>query len=117
VLFGGYGYYTFDYLNDTWEYGTPPPAPTTTTASVDPTSATHGENVTYSATVTATSGTPTGTVEFTIGSGKLCKATLSAGTASCSATNAPNGMDTVTATYLGSSTYLTSSGTSNLDVT
>jgi hypothetical protein len=117
VLFGGYGYYTFDYLNDTWEYGTPPPASTTTTASVSPTSSTHGESVIYSATVTATSGTPTGTVEFTIGSAKLCKATLSAGTASCSTTNAPIGTDTVTATYTGSPTFQTSSGTTTLDVT
>jgi Bacterial Ig-like domain (group 3) len=83
---------------------------------VVPTSSTHGESVTYSATVVATTGTPTGTIEFTIGSAKLCKATLSAGTASCSAANAPNGTDTVTATYTGSPTFLTSSGTTTLAV-
>jgi hypothetical protein len=114
VLFGGL--LLGSSLDDTWEYGSVPPASTTTAASVDPTSATHGESVTYGATVTAASGSPSGTVEFTIGSTKLCKAPLSAGTASCSATNAPRGTDTVTATYGGSPTFLTSSGTTTLDV-
>jgi hypothetical protein len=116
VLFGGIGDVSADYLNDTWEYGVPPPVPTLTTASLEPTSATHGESVTYSATVTVTSGTPTGTVEFTIGSNKLCKATLSAGTASCSATNAPIGADSINATYGGSTSFASSSGMTILDV-
>jgi Bacterial Ig-like domain (group 3)/Galactose oxidase, central domain len=116
VLFGGNGISTYDYFNDTWEYGVPPPAPTTTTASVEPTSATHGESVTYSATVTATTGTPTGTVDFTIGSNKLCSATLSAGATSCNATKAPIGTDSITATYVGSTAFASSSGMAILDV-
>jgi virginiamycin B lyase len=91
---------------------------TITTASVVPRVAAPGSSVTYSSTVAPTWGsqTPTGTVTFSVGSTGLCIATLSAGDGSCSATNAPVGTDTVTATYSGDSTFPSSSGTTSLTV-
>ncbi len=88
---------------------------TTTTATATPSSSTQGEAVSYGASVTgsASSGTPTGTVSFTTGSTTLCKATLSAGTATCSATNTPVGSNTVKATYSGDGLFAGSSGTTS----
>jgi hypothetical protein len=97
----------------------PTARPTTTTVGVSPTTTPFGGTVTYSATVapTAGSGTPTGTVAFTIGSTTLCTATLSGGSGSCTAANAPVGTDTVTGTYSGDTSFLFSSGTTTLTVT
>ncbi len=92
-------------------------ATTTTTASVNPTSTTAGSSVAYSTTVTSGSGTPTGTVAFTVGSTALCTATLASGAGSCNASNAPVGADTVTATYSGTTSFGTSTGTTLLVVT
>src|SRR5438552_16839921 len=64
--------------------------PTITTVQVSPTSSTYGLPVTYSATVTS-SGTPTGTVAFNVGSVFLCAASLKAGSASCTSVAAPAG--------------------------
>ena len=71
------------------------------------------QTVSYSATVTGALGgaAPTGTVTFTAGSTVLCSATLTAATASCPATTAPVGSDTVTATYSGDTDYSGSTGT------
>jgi hypothetical protein len=56
-------------------------------------------------------------VAFTIGSTDLCTASLTAGTGSCTASNAPLGSDeTVTATYSGWTTYVGSSNTTTLSV-
>ena len=102
----------------------PPPTPTTqgkastTTISVSPTSTGLYGQVTYNATVSGSDGTLTGTVVFTTGPTTLCTATLSAatGTASCVATNAPAGPDSITGTYSGDSTYAVSTGSATLNV-
>jgi hypothetical protein len=101
--------------------GPVPPPPvvqsTTTTVSVTPSSSTSGATVTYSASVTSSGGTPTGTVTFTVGSTTLCTtAALVSGVASCSTSTAPQGTDTVTGTYSGSSGFAASSGTATLVV-
>jgi photosystem II stability/assembly factor-like uncharacterized protein len=93
------------------------PAPTTTTASVNQTSITSGQSVTYSATVTSLGGAPTGTVSFTVGSTTLCEnLSLTSGEASCSSTNAPIGANTVTATYSGDPNFLPSRGTTTITI-
>ena len=89
---------------------------TTTTPTVKPTSVTHGSTVTYKATVSSSSGTPTGTVTFTIGTKTMCTANLKLGRASCSSSKAPKGSDSVLATYAGSTTYAGSAGSTTLNV-
>lgn len=69
---------------------------------------TAGDAVTYSATVNsawASQVTPTGSVAFAIGSDVQCTATLTDGSGSCTATSAPPGSDTVTATYSADATH------------
>ena len=89
----------------------------TTSATVNPTSTTPGSSVTYSTTVTSGSGSPTGSVSFATGSTALCTTpALASGSASCTASNAPAGNDTITATYSGDPNFSTSSGTTTLDV-
>ena len=90
---------------------------TTTTVSVpNPSSEIPGQQVAYSADVapTAGTGTPTGTVAFTVGTTPLCVATLHGGTGSCYSFNAPMGHDVVSGTYSGDSDYTGSAGTSPL---
>ena len=69
-------------------------------------------------TVSGLDGTLAGTVVFTTGPTTLRTVTLSAatGTASCSATNAPGGADTITGTYSGDFTYAVSAGSATLNV-
>lgn len=74
-------------------------APTTTTMSVSRLSSAYGTNATFNATVTSGTGTPAGSVTFTIGSQSLCTATLFAGSGSCSSNAAPAGSNTVVGTY------------------
>ena len=83
---------------------------TTITPSVSPT-ATFGATTTYTAMVAplSGSGTPTGTVSFTAGSVALCTATLVGGRASCSASDEPRGLDSITANYNGSASYFPAS--------
>lgn len=88
-----------------------------TTVQVAPASVQVGTPVTYSASVTSASGTPTGDVTFSIGIQTLCTATLTGGSATCSSSGAPIGSDTVTATYGGDATSFPSSGTTALTVT
>jgi len=85
---------------------------------VSPTSTTYGTSVTYTATVTSGAGAPTGSVTFTTSSGvvTLCTATLSGGTGSCTATNAPLGTDTITGGYPATGNFAASSGTTTLTV-
>jgi hypothetical protein len=90
---------------------------TATTVSVAPTSVASGDQVTYSATVTSGTGTPGGTVTFTIGNAMMCVAALSAGSGSCMSTAAPVGSDTVTGTYSGDATHTASAGMTQLTVT
>jgi hypothetical protein len=91
---------------------------TATTTSVSAADVATGASVTYSGTVVPTSGTgtPTGTLTFSAGASVLCTATLTAGAGSCAATTAPNGSDTITATYSGDGTYADSLATTSLSV-
>ena len=85
-------------------------APTTTTVLTSPASSNLGAPVSYSATVISAAGTPTGTVTFSVGSTPLCTTgSLTSGTASCSASDAPAGTDTVTGTYSGDADFAPSS--------
>jgi hypothetical protein len=88
----------------------------TTTASVSASPVSLGTPVTYSATVTSTAGSPTGTVTFKAESTTLCTTPLVSGTVSCQASNAPTGSDTATATYSGDANFAPSSGSTSLMV-
>ena len=81
------------------------------TASALPSPQTYLQSVTY-ASVLPTAAT--GTVTFSIGATTLCTATLPA--VSCTATNAPVGTDTVTATYSGDSTFAPQTTTTTVTV-
>jgi CubicO group peptidase (beta-lactamase class C family) len=86
-------------------------ATTKVTATPDP--VTVGQSVTLKATVTGSSGTPTGKVSFTVGGTTLATVTMSAGVATLNASTngeAP-GSYPVVGVYSGSSTYGTSSST------
>ena len=90
---------------------------TTSGVGANPSPATVGVSVTYSATITSAGGTPTGSVTFTIGATTLCSGAVNgSGAASCPASNAPLGTDTVTATYGASADFTSSSGTTSLVV-
>lgn len=84
---------------------------TVTSLAVATTSTVVGEPVTYTATVTPVTpgtGTPTGTVTISGGSGILCVGTLDAQSpdqASCSALETSAGTDAVTASYGGDTNY------------
>jgi YVTN family beta-propeller protein len=70
------------------------------------------QSVTFTATVSATGATPTGTVTFLDGTTALCSAVaLSSGTASCSTPSLAAGSHTITASYSGNSSYGASSKT------
>ena len=90
---------------------------TTTSVSVAPGTTAEGGKVTYSATVSSSGGTPGhGDVVFSTGSTTLCSAPVSNGSATCAATSAPVGSDTVTGSYSGDSNFTASSGTATLTV-
>lgn len=90
---------------------------TTTDISVSPADAAAEHSVTYSATVSGSGGTPSGSVDFTAtGGAELCSAVLSGGAGHCQSNDAPPGTDTITGTYSGDSTYNTSSGTTTLAI-
>jgi Big-like domain-containing protein/VCBS repeat protein len=72
---------------------------TTLFSSANP--STSGQSVTFTATVTAISDTPTGTVTFKNGAAKLGTGTLSGGTATFTTTALPSGTDAITAVYGG----------------
>jgi hypothetical protein len=91
-------------------------SPTATTVSVTPPSTSVGTPVVYSATVTATTGVPSGSVAFKTGSIAICRATLSRGTGSCVSATAPIGDDTIRATYAGASGFAGSTATTSLSV-
>jgi hypothetical protein len=97
----------------TWNVG---PTTTTLTSSVDPSD--YGQRVTFTATVAAVvtgSGKPTGSVEFLDGSTVLSTVTLNTADKATYTTTAfalPVGGDSITAVYLGSTKFETS--TSNV---
>ncbi len=90
-----------------------PAAPTTTTLVVNNPSSTYGGTITGSTTVTPQSGsaTPTGTVTLYAGATAVGSCTLSGGSCNFSLTGVGAGVQTLTASYGGSSTY--SAGTSS----
>ena len=85
---------------------------TTTTVSSAPNPSLVGQSVAVTATVTAPSGTPTGTVTFNLGDGVTTTATLTAGgTAIVNHVYASSGTFTIAASYGGDANNSTSSGT------
>ena len=88
--------------------GTTTKTATTTTlvSSLNP--SVFGQSVTFTATVTASGGTPTGTVAFMNGTATLKTVTLSAGVAKFTSTTLTVGTHSITAVYNGSVTFATS---------
>ena len=92
---------------------------TMTSLASSPNTSVYGQSVTFTATVVANtpgSGTPTGSVTFMNGSTTLGTVTLSGGSASYSTTALATGSDTITATYNGSSSFITASASLNQTV-
>lgn len=87
---------------------------TTTTATIQPTNPSSGQQVTLTASVNATVGTtvPAGTATFVDGSTTLCSATVTDGSGSCTAT-LPAGSDTIDVSFTPSS--LVGASTATLD--
>jgi hypothetical protein len=81
---------------------------TALTSSLNP--ATHGNTVTFTATVSSHSGTPTGTVAFSAGGTTLGTASVTKGIAAYSTASLPTGSDTITATFTGNGGFANSSG-------
>jgi hypothetical protein len=79
--------------------------PTTTTlvSSLNP--STYGQTVTFTASVTSTAGTPTGTVIFYDGSTSIGTATLANGSASIPVSSLMAGSQSITAAYQGSTSF------------
>ena len=89
----------------------------TTTVTATPTNPNLGRSVTFGADVTSSTGTPTGTVTFSIGSISLCTTpALVSGVGSCASSAAPAGSNTVTATYSDDGTFAPSTGSTSLAV-
>ena len=74
---------------------------TTLVSSVNPSE--FGKAVTFTATITSTAGTPTGTVQFLNGATVLAKVTISSGSAKYTTAKLPAGSNTITALYSGDS--------------
>ena len=85
--------------------------PTTTTLTSSPNPLLVAQFVVFTATVATTSGTPTGSVNFYDGATLLGAATLSGGTASYSISSLAVGSHQIVATYVGNTSYTTSSST------
>lgn len=68
-----------------------------------------GQAVTLTATVSSSAGVPTGKVKFMTGAIGLGTVTLSGGVATVTTTTLPAGSDPITANYLGTTNYGTSS--------
>jgi hypothetical protein len=79
---------------------------TTLGSSANPSS--YGQSVMFTATVAATSGTPTGSVTFKNGPTSLGTMTLSGGSASLSTSSLSAGPHSITASYSGDSNFLSS---------
>ncbi len=84
-----------------------PTSKTATTSTVSSSTATVlvGQSVTFTGTVSATSGTPTGMVTFLDGSTSLGTGTLSGGTATLQTSSLAAGVHNITATYSGDSNF------------
>lgn len=76
-----------------------------------------GGSVTFTATVTATSGTPVGSVTFLDGASPLGAAVLTGGVATYTTSALTGGTHTINATYGGNGTYFGSTGSVSQNVT
>lgn len=85
--------------------------PTTTTVVTNAQAAAFGQSVTFTATITATSGTPDGTLTFKNGSAVLGTVAVSGGQAQLSVSTLSAGTHTITAAYNGGTSFAASSGT------
>jgi uncharacterized repeat protein (TIGR03803 family) len=81
---------------------------TTTGLTASPVSAVFGQQIALLATVTSAGGTPTGLVNFLNGSATLGTGLLSGGSATLNTTDVAVGTHTLTASYHGDSTFLSS---------
>jgi len=100
------------YDSSIWTPSLTPPAacsqnPTTTTLTSSLNPSNYGQTVMFTASVTSTAGTPTGTVTFTDASTatKLGSATLVSGSASISVSSLAAGSHSITAAYQGSASF------------
>ena len=100
--------YIADTLNHRIRVVGAPGFPTTTVVTSSDSSVYYGANVTFTATVTASSGTPTGTVDFYSDGSSIGSGTLSSGSASVSSSSLAIGTHSITADYVGSSSYFAS---------
>ena len=82
--------------------------PTTTSVDSSNSSVYDGATVAFTATVTAASGTPTGTVTFYANGNSIGSASLSDGSASLSTNSLAIGSYSITASYAGNSPYVAS---------
>src|SRR5262249_17000674 len=87
------------------------PVNTSTSVVSSPNPITTADQVTYKATVTSLSGTPTGTVQFFDNGTSLGTATLSGGVAALTTSPIGFGARTIIAAYTGNATFDPSSGT------
>jgi len=89
--------------------------PSTTVVSSSKNPSNFGEAVTFTASVTGSAGTPTGTVTFTANGNPIpeCPSpvNLTNGSAQCATHSLPEGSDLIRASYSGDNTYDPSSGT------
>ncbi|NHA00313.1 Ig-like domain repeat protein [Nocardioides sp. W3-2-3] len=83
-----------------------PLKPTATTSTVDPAAAVTGQPVTLGANVSASGGTPTGEVVFTVDGTEVARAAVASnGAASTTVTTLPVGSNPVVATYAGDDVF------------
>lgn len=87
-------------------------ATTTTITSRVPSSTVVGQSYSVNVSVTANSGTPTGSVQISDGSNS-CQATLSAGSMSCALPSTSAGTRTLSASYTPSGSFAASSGSAS----
>jgi Bacterial Ig-like domain (group 3) len=89
---------------------TPHPAPSTTTLTSSPNPSVFGQQVTFTAMVTAAGGTPTGTVDFMEGTTDLTPGgvTLAGGAATFTTASLAVATHTITASYSGDADFLSS---------
>jgi hypothetical protein len=109
ATYGGDGNFTGSTSNTVAQSVTNTPATTTTTtiaASVNP--SVFGQPVTFTATVSGSGGTPTGTVTFFDGGSNIGTGTLSGGTTSITVSSLSVGTHNITASYGGNSTFASS---------
>jgi hypothetical protein len=89
---------------------------TTTTLTCSPTTINLGSTSLFSALVTSSNGTPTGSVTFTDGTTTLGQPTLTNGAATYNYTGTATGTHTITAAYVPTGNFVASSGTCSVIV-